>query len=112
METLAWALVVIITIGMYSCSGNDKPKSQPAFDPEATVRGLCMFHIKSQLHDPESADFEHSLSTVVSKNGDTWTVQRPVRAKNAFNAMRRVVYECKFRQTGQDFSLITLRPLN
>ena len=112
IETLAWVLVGVIVLGMYSCSGKDKLSSTPVFDPAATVRGLCMFDIKSQLHDPASASFEHSSSTIASKNGDIWTVQRPVSAKNAFNATRRSMFECKYLQSGQNFSLIAVRPLS
>lgn len=88
------------------------PKPPAPFDAEATVRGLCMMHIKGSLNDPDSADFEHSSSTVASKNGDVWTVQRPVRAKNAFNATRRAIFECKYRQAAEIMTLLSVKQIS
>ena len=88
------------------------PKSPAPFDAEATVRGLCMMHIKGSLNDPNSAEFEHSSSTIASKNGDIWTVQRPVRAKNAFNATRSALFECKYRQAGEVMTLISVKQIS
>ena len=96
-------------------SGYKAPASSPAtaqaFEPEATARGLCMLQIKSQLHDPSSAEFEHSSSTTVSHSGDIWTVIRPVRAKNAMNATRRALFECRYRLVGQSFTLLGIKQL-
>lgn len=87
------------------------PRPPEPFDAEATVRGLCMMDIKRSLNDPDSAEFEHSSSTIASKNGEVWTVQRPVRAKNAFNATRRAVFECRYRQSGEKMTLISVKQL-
>lgn len=84
--------------------------SQPTvFDPDATVRGLCMMQIKAALHDPDSAEFESSATTTVRRDVDTWTVLRPVRAKNSFNAVRRSVFECRYKLVGKDFQLLGIR---
>lgn len=88
------------------------PKPPTPFDAEATVRGLCMMDIKGSLNDPDSAEFEHSSSTIASKNGDVWTVQRPVRAKNAFNATRRAIFECKYRQAGEIMTLLSVKQIS
>lgn len=84
----------------------------PVFEPEVTARGLCMLQIKSQLHDPSSAEFESSATTTVKHDGEIWTVVRPVRAKNAMNATRRALFECRYRLTGQDLTLLGIRQLD
>ena len=107
-----WLLAAAFTAAMISeCNKPPEPAKKPADNTEATLRGLCMMHIKQSLHDPSSAEFEHSTSTSVIKNGDTWIVLRPVRAKNAFNATRRAIFECRYTQSGSSYKLIGLNQL-
>lgn len=109
---LAAILVFLGTVGVLRLfQPAEAPKAPPPFDPEATVRGMCMQQIKLVLHDPGSAEFEHSRTTQITRSGDVWTVLRPVRAKNAFNATRRSVFACVYRQTGESFSTVSVTEL-
>lgn len=108
-------LVVIIIGAVFLVVASvmpSSPKPKEPFNPTATASGLCMLQVKQQLNDPGSAEFEHSSSTIVSQNGDTWTVQRPVRAKNAFNATIRAVWECKYKLIGEDFKTISIKQVS
>lgn len=102
-------IMAISFIGSFSgYQGQGKPAAN---DKEATLRGLCMLQIKSQLHDPDSAEFEHSSSTMIRRDGDTWVVTRPVRAKNAYNATRRAYFECRYLEQGSEFKLINIEQI-
>ena len=99
------ALIMLIS----QCS---KYRSTPqAFDPDATLSGLCMLHIKGQLHDPASAEFEHSRNTRIIRATSGIEVIRSVRAKNAFGAMRLTTYQCTYKQAGTNFTLIDLKQI-
>lgn len=106
----AIAVIGILAIIVVNALGPDKPKE--LFNPTVTARGLCMLQVKDQLHNPSSAEFEHSNSAFVTQDGDTWTVQRPVRAKNAFNATIRAVWECKYKLIGEDFKTISIKQIS
>lgn len=98
---------IVIFIALAGTFGGSKPSpSTAAEDINATARGLCMMWIKEQLHDPASAEFEHSSSTLIAKNGDVWTVVRPLRAKNGFNAMRSTSFVCTMKKSGTSFDKI------
>jgi hypothetical protein len=70
-----------------------------------------MFDIKARLHDPGSAEFEHSSSSVISRQGDRIVVTRPVRAKNAFGALVRQQWQCEYRKANNKLQLISVKPL-
>ncbi len=75
------------------------PNLAAAMDRE-TAAGACMMFIQRSLHDPSSAEFEHSRSAVVSINGPNALVLRPVRAKNGFGAIRRSQFGCIVQERG------------
>lgn len=117
------AVVVIFTLSNWiwprssqpaTTSTNSAPNTldRAAENSDATVRGLCMLHIKNRLHDPDSAEFEHSSTTTITRDGNTIRVMRPARAKNAYNATRRVLFVCKFQQTGSNYTLLSIDEIN
>lgn len=108
-KALLWTLVVSACVGfILSIERVESPPASPVVSQTDAARGACMLFIKRQLHDPGSAEFQESTHT--SRDGDTWTVHRAVRAKNALGAMRLQEYECQIRQTGDQLSLISLQP--
>jgi len=105
-------LLLVAVVSMCNRSIETARDGKPTQDdPAATVRGLCMFHIKATLHDPDSAEFEHSSSATVGHSGNYWIVTRTVRSKNIFGALQKSEFECKYEQTGSDYRLISVKPL-
>jgi RNA polymerase subunit RPABC4/transcription elongation factor Spt4 len=104
-KVIGGVFVILIIIGLLNSKDTPAPTPAP-FDPVNAALGLCRMHIKAQLHDPDSAEFEESKTTQIQKEGDIWTVQRAVRAKNAFNATRRAEFECQYRLTNENFTLV------
>ena len=101
---------LVVIIATFDSGNGGKPPSTST--PESSVRALCRVEIEARLHDPDSAKFEVSNANITSKNGDTWTVIRPVRAKNAFNATVRNTFQCRYKQTGNKFALIDIYRLD
>ncbi|GGX01580.1 hypothetical protein GCM10011282_04400 [Undibacterium macrobrachii] len=67
---------------------------KPDVFSDASADGACMLYIKKMLHDPDSAQFEHSRESSIIANGARAVVVRSVRAKNAFGAMRKKDFWC------------------
>lgn len=104
--------VTVLFFGLKSISSNPgNPAATAPVDNTIAARGACMLFIKQSLHDPDSAQFDSSDTAYVSSVGNVWTVQRGVRAKNAFNATRRAVYECKMREEGENWVPLSVRQL-
>lgn len=103
--------IVVLLFGLKSISQSTDVSAPSPADPSASARGACILFIKRKLHDPGSAEFEHSETARVSQNGSQWTVQRAVRAKNAFNATRKSVFECVMRDEGDSWTAISVKEL-
>lgn len=87
-------------------------EAQQLADQMQSASGACMLFIKKVLHDPSSAEFSHSSESIVSNKGNTWTVVRPVRAKNGLGALVREKYLCTMnRAENGDWSLISIKPI-
>lgn len=70
---------------------------------------ICRAFIRRQLHDPGSAEFISDRTTLHSD--DSLTVVVELRAKNAFNALRVMSYDCHVQPIGAgDFRLLSLKP--
>ena len=111
----AAVLSIVAAVLVAYCSFGPKPgmPTQPApVDLDAKARGLCMFAIKAKLHDPSSAEFEHSRSVSMTKDGNVWTVIRPVRAKNGYGATVLQRFACVMRYSGAEtLDMISVTPL-
>lgn len=104
--------VVIGAISSLSSNNPPTTASEPAADARQSASGACMGFIKQVLHDPDSAEFGHSSAAYV--NEDTpgnWTVQREVRGKNAFNAMRLSTFECKMTLNGETWHASSVKEI-
>lgn len=82
--------------------------AQAAVDEEQSARGACMLFAKQVLHDPGSAQFESAAYAKKSKKG-VWTVQRHLRARNGYNALRSMVIECKMQLIEDQWKLIDIK---
>jgi hypothetical protein len=108
-KNIAW--LVAVTVLMWQCMSvidRDARQTSPP-DPATAARGACMLFIKQRLHDPDSAQFQDA--TRVDHDGQTWTVHRAVRARNALGALRLQTYECRMRESGGTFQLLSLTSL-
>ena len=93
-----------------SPTGNTQESAQ--VDMRQSATGACMLFIKQSLHDPDSAEFGSSKDAVVEQVDETtWKVQRSVRAKNAFNALRLSNFECKMKSEGDTWQPIDVKEL-
>lgn len=69
-----------------------------------------MLFIKQALHDPDSAEFESAAYSKMNKNG-TWTVQRHLRARNVYNALRKEVIECRMSLISGNWKLLSIKQI-
>lgn len=109
---LTLIIIGIIVIGaISSLSSNDSSSttSSSAYDSRQSASGACMSFIKQMLHDPDSAEFGHSSEAYVNEEKPgIWKVQREVRAKNAFNAMRLSTFECNMQLNNNAWNAISV----
>lgn len=89
-------MVGILALVLYSVLSSDsqQPAQRPAEDRRASAGGACMEFIKRTLHDPSTAQFEHSSEAQIEIVGDRAAVTRTVRAKNALGAVRATRFVC------------------
>ena len=91
----------LILFNIFSSNSSNSSKGSASIDMRQSASGACMQFIKQVLNDPDSAEFSNSSESVVSETApNQWTVQREVRAKNAFNAIRLSNFECKMTFDG------------
>jgi hypothetical protein len=81
-----------------------------AVDEEQSARGACMLFTKQMLHDPGSATFEPASYASKDKNG-VWTVQRHLRARNGYNAIRKMVVECNMKLVDSQWKLLKIQQI-
>ncbi len=110
------ALIIgIIVIGAISSLSSTSPTGgvrENAADSRQSASGACMGFIKQVLHDPDSAEFSHSSGAYVNEDSPgNWTVQREVRAKNAYNAMRLSTFECKMTLNGETWHASSVKEI-
>ena len=78
-----------------------------------TASYMCKDFVKQSLHDPDSADFDdwtHYFSE--QEKNDIFHVQVTLRAKNGFNALRKMVVDCKVTKTPSNkWVLVKLKEL-
>jgi hypothetical protein len=60
----------------------------------------CRSFIRSNLHDPASAEFPLGRFVSEKQPDGSWVVVREVRAPNGFNAMRLANFSCKVSYSG------------
>lgn len=78
------------------------------------LAGRCVEAIKSQLHDPKGAELPDAYSYpdypekfyVGQQEKGVIIVQFDMRARNAFNALRRTTAECQWRIDNNGYKLI------
>lgn len=71
----------------------------------------CEKFVKASLHDPGSAEFDVS-HPVKEEKGGVYFVQVQGRAKNALNATRRLVVNCRTTTDGKgSWTLVSLKEL-
>ena len=75
-----------------------------------SATGACMLSIKQMLHDPGSAEFDHSREAGVLIKGNRAVVIRSVRAKNGFGAMRLQEFMCFLEASGDVISPVLVVP--
>lgn len=104
------ATVIVITVVVVKCmSSIEHQETTPsAVSQTDAARGACLLFIKRKLHDPGSAEFQDATVTV--RDGDIWTVQRAVRAKNALGAYQLQNFECRIRQRDDKLDLVSITP--
>lgn len=98
-------VIIVFVVGVVFESYSPPPPKTAAeieADTVTAARGACRAAILQVLNDPDSAEFVgQSTESYAEKMPDgTWTVQRTVRAKNAFNAYRLAVFECRLANSG------------
>lgn len=77
------------------------------------ARYACQEFVRRSLNDPESADFEPHRSFWAEKTKDgAFDVQVHVRAKNAFGAKLKSVFECRARLDGDKWLPVKLRQMD
>lgn len=73
-----------------------------------SARFVCEEFVRRSLHDPKSAEFGSRHSYRTQERVGVYHVEVPVRAKNAFNATRATVFDCKTRLVGSDWTMVSL----
>ncbi len=67
-----------------------------------TAQSVCQEFVVKTLDDPRSAEFEDFRTfPAAEEKGDTFHVQVKLRARNGFNALRRVVIDCRTKRDMQ-----------
>lgn len=95
--TLVLIGIVAAAILSVMFGGGSNPSPYTASSEDAAA--ACRTAIELVLNDPDSAQFDPPAGA--TQNADsTWTAQRTLRAKNAFGAYRRAVYECNLMPNG------------
>ncbi|GAC1539878.1 MAG: hypothetical protein NVS2B9_06880 [Myxococcales bacterium] len=75
-------------------SAEGAKKEQAAI--KSSARFACGEFVRKSLHDPASAEMEDSDTYYLEeKKGGVYLVQVRLRARNAFNAVRASVVECR-----------------
>ena len=95
---------------------NETPAQRQAeLDAEdaPAARRECQQAVKHRLHDPDSAQFDNFDSYRLTKIGDGhFNVIVTGRAKNAFNALRRVTFSCDAQRIGSAWSVISVAEID
>lgn len=73
-----------------------------------SARFVCEEFVRRSLHDPKSAEFGSRHGYRTRQQADVYHVQVQVRAKNAFNATRAAVFDCKTRRVGSDWAMVSV----
>jgi hypothetical protein len=81
------------------------------------IADKCVSTVKTRLHDPSSAELPNALSVydypnkfyVGQRKKGIVTVQFEMRAKNAYNALRRLTAECQWKRDKDGYKLIKMR---
>lgn len=73
------------------------------------ANGACMEFIKQRLNDPGSAEFMHSSQSHYNHKGNLWTIQRPVRAKNAMGALVLKDFQCELKFDGNKWFALKIQ---
>ena len=95
------AIAIGTFLGAFALLGDGgKTTEDTPYAPSASdAAAACRTAIKIVLNDPDSAQFDPPAGASQNSDG-TWTARRTLRAKNAFGAYRRAVYECKLMPNG------------
>jgi hypothetical protein len=119
---LGWLFAIVVLLGIIAAQNKQESTSaaasartpaeiaaQERSDTEHSANGACMEFIKQSLHDPSSAEFMHSSQSTISNKGDTWTVIRPVRAKNSFGALVLDNFKCTLKYANNNWTAISIK---
>ena len=76
-----------------------------------TARSVCKQFVTKTLHDPKSAEFDDFRSYPAKEiKPGLYHVQVKLSAKNGFNAMRRIMVNCKTQVTGGgDWTAVSIK---
>lgn len=114
LTVIVLAAIVLVASNIME-SLNPRPvnvaSTKPVFT-ESSAIGACRNFIEQSLHDPDSAEFSPSNEAGVEKHtGGVWVVLRSVRAKNAFNATRMAVFECRMQESGDSWIPLSVKQI-
>lgn len=90
-------IFIVIVLVWQSLTSKPPAPSVPETPEERipTARYVCREFVKERLNDPKSAEFDQTSSFPTSVENNTYTVLVSGRARNGFNALRRVTFECE-----------------
>lgn len=76
-------------------------------------RYACVEFVRKSLHDPDSAEFDDTLSNWAEEEIDgVFHVQVNVKAKNGLNAYRKIVVNCRTKMVNSKWIALRIEQLN
>lgn len=89
---LAFGIVGSLVVAALSGNGGTSPRSLPVNQ----AKEVCQTFVKQSLHDPASAVFDDAGTyAVTTLSNEMYDVKVTLRAKNGFNAVRKMVVNCR-----------------
>jgi hypothetical protein len=77
-----------------------------------SARWVCKEFVTKTLHDPASAEFEnHRSFWAKAEKGDVYHVRVQLRARNAFNALRKTVVDCRTAKRNGNWYPLSVKEL-
>lgn len=112
-----WGLLGTVALGVVGAVldpagiGKSPPRTE-AEDRLGQARTACAEFVKKSLHDPGSAEFESLLTDWAKEvTPSVFNVQTHVKAKNAFNATRKSVMDCRVQLSERNWKLLSLKEI-
>lgn len=109
-------LFIAVLGGFFDGRPAQPPRAMTYAEREAdrvrSARSGCRHFIRTQLHDPRSAEFEPMAGYPTTKlPNDRYRVMVTLRAKNAFGALVLGQYLCEIRLEDSNLRLMKLEQL-